>query len=62
MKGKSNNTGDQGGVHAFSLCPGETEEQIRTNLRVFFQTKLEMPTDDVSDDEIEQVRRVRMRK
>ena len=38
----------------FFPIQGETEMELRNNLKIFLQEKLEMPTGDVGDDEIEQ--------
>ena len=41
---------------------GETEEEMRASLRDFFITKLKMPARDIHEDDIEMVRRVRLRR
>ena len=41
---------------------GETESELRESLKEFFFVKLNMPANCVKDEEIEQVRRVRLRR
>ena len=46
----------------FFPVAGVTEEDLRRELQSFFDTKLNMPTGDVPNEDIEQVRRVRLRR
>ena len=41
---------------------GESEDEMRASLRAFIKNKLGMPDDDVRGEEIEQIRRVRLRR
>ena len=41
---------------------GETEDELRSGLKEFFYVKLNMPTDCVKEDEVQHVRRVRLRR
>ena len=46
----------------FFPVDGEDEDELRTSLQLFFKQKLCIPDGDVREEEVEQVRRLRMRR
>ena len=53
--------GDRRSSRIFPI-QGETEQEMRTSLREFFITKMKIPARDIQEEDIEQVRRVRLRR